>query len=139
MLEDSTALEQHLLSLQRKQRFRIYQLEFSEDAQTRPYAFRDIAALHKAGFEQPPAGDYRLVEDANLIYTGDPAEQMILERIFERYNDDLPPYYKGRCLSPSDVVELYDNEKRRYFYRNQKDFSEVRFSPKFALPMKSDG
>lgn len=139
MVEDNTSLERYLLSLQRKQRFRIYQLEFSEDTQTRPYAFRDIAALHQAGFEQPPAADYRLVEDADLVYTGDPVEQMILERIFERYNDDLPPSYKGRCLSPSDVVELYDNEGRRYFYRNQKDFSEVRFSPKFALPMKSEG
>lgn len=139
MVQDNTALERHLLSLQRKQRFRIYQLEFTDDAQTRPYAFRDIAALHKAGYEQPPAADYRLVEDSVLNYTGDSSKQMVLEHIFERYNDDLPPGYAGRCLSPSDVVELYDNEKRRYFYRNQKDFTEVRFSPKFALPMKSGG
>ena len=139
MVQDRTALEQHLRSLQKKQRFRIYQLEFSEDAQTRQYAFQDIAALHKLGFEQPPAADYRLVEDADLIYTGERSEQMVLQRIFERYNDDRPPDYTGRCLSPSDVVELYDEEGRRYFYRNREDFTEVRFSPRFALPMKSEG
>ena len=139
MAQDRAALEQRLRSLQKTQRFRIYQLEFSEDAQTRQYAFQDIAALHKLGFEQPPAADYRLVEDAGLIYTGGLSEQAVLQRIFERYNDDRPLSYTGRCLSPSDVVELYDEEGRRYFYRNREDFTEVRFSPRFALPMKSEG
>lgn len=139
MVQDRTALERHLRSLQKKQRFRIYQLEFSEETQTRRYAFQDIAALHKLGFEQPPAADYRLVEDAGLIYTGELSEQAVLQRIFERYNDDRPSGYMGRCLSPSDVVELYDDEERRYYYRNREDFTQVRFSPRFALPMKSGG
>lgn len=139
MVQDLNALERQLISMQKRQRFRIYQLEFSEAAQVRPYAFQDITALHKLGFEQPPAADYRLVEDADLIYTGELTERTVLQRIFERYNDDRPQSYLGRCLSPSDVVELYDNESRRYFYRNREDFTEVRFSPRFALPMKSQG
>lgn len=139
MVQNPPALENHLRSLLKTQRFRIYQLEFSEETQTRQYAFQDIGVLHKLGYKQPPAADYRLVEDADLIYTGELSEQMVLQRIFERYNDDRPPSYMGRCLSPSDVVELYNDDGRRYFYRNREDFTEVCFSPRFALPMKSVG
>ncbi|MBR3704967.1 MAG: hypothetical protein IKM11_05730, partial [Oscillospiraceae bacterium] len=37
-----------------------------------------------------------------------------LDFLFLRYNDTLPEHYHGRSISPSDVVELYDEEKRRY-------------------------
>lgn len=136
MVEDSAAFEQQLLSLRKRQQFRIYQLEFSDEVQTKPYAFRDFNEVKKLGYEQPPAADYRLTEDASMYYTGDPTDTEMLGRIFEWYNDDLPKEYTGRSLSPSDIVELYDNKTRRYFYCNHTSFEEVRFSPRFALPMK---
>lgn len=135
--EGDAALEQELLRQQRRQHFRIYQLEFGEDAQTKPYAFSGIEALRKAGYEQPPAADYRLVCDSVYLCGRELLEKDILCGIFSRYNDTLPQDYSGRSLSPSDVVELYDNEKRQYFYRDLADFVPVRFSPKFAQPMKS--
>ena len=136
LLRDSDSFEQQLLAMQKRQQFRIYQLDFSDEAQTKPYAFRSFEEMKKLGHEQPPAADYRLMEDAALIYSEDLSAQEILERLFVRYNDNLPNGYTGRSLSPSDVAELYDEETRRYFYRNPDGFVEVRFSPRFALPMK---
>lgn len=139
MVQDSVAFGQHLLSLRKRQNFRIYQLEFSDEVQTKPYAFRSFEEVKKLGYEQPPAADYRLMEDTSMYYIGSPTHLEILGRIFEWYNDELPKEYTGRSLSPSDVVELYDKEYRRYFYCNPTGFEEVRFSPRFALPRKPRG
>lgn len=59
---------QKLLDSQRKtQRFRVYQLEL-EHGETRAFAFGGIDALHKAGFQQPPAAEYTLVYDGMPIH-----------------------------------------------------------------------
>lgn len=39
MVEDSTAFEQKLTALRKRQQFRFYQLEFSDEVPTKPYAF----------------------------------------------------------------------------------------------------
>jgi len=129
--------EKLLLSQQKRQRFRIYQLEFTSDIQTRPFAFQGIKALHKAGYEQPPASEYRLIHDSQLLCGAELPARYILEQIFIRYNDDMPDDYHGRSVSPSDVIELYDNERRQYFYCDLDDFVEVKFSPMLTLPMKA--
>ncbi len=57
-----------LLNAQRKQSgCRIYQLEFTDTEKTKPFAFSGIEALHKAGFQQPPASEYRLVRDEAIF------------------------------------------------------------------------
>ena len=56
----------------------------------------------------------------------------VLERIFESYNDDLPSDYHGRSVSLSDVVELYDDEGRSYYYCDTAGFVPVKFSPLLA-------
>lgn len=54
---------EELLNAQRKQLgCRIYQLEFTDTEKTKPFAFSGIDALHKAGFQQPPASEYRLAQ-----------------------------------------------------------------------------
>lgn len=35
----------------------------------------------------------------------------------------------GRPISPSDVIELYDEEKRDYYYVDSPQFVPVRFFP----------
>ena len=56
-----------LLNAQRKQLgCLIYQLEFTDTEKTKPFAFSGIDALHKAGVQQPPASEYRLVRDETL-------------------------------------------------------------------------
>lgn len=134
--EGTTALEKLLLAQRRQQKFRIYQLNFADSSATKPFAFLGIEALHKAGYEQPPAADYRLVCDSSICCPENQEEEKVLGRIFDRYNDTLPNDFWGRSLSPSDVVELYDAEKRAYFYTQLAGFVPVRFSPFLAKPMK---
>lgn len=134
--ESDAALETLLCSKRKEQKFRIYQLEFGEDIQPKPFAFLGIEALHKAGYEQPPAAEYRLVHDGTLFCGTELSENAMLSKIFNCYNDDLPDDYHGRSISPSDVIELYENGQRRYFYRDSNGFVPVRFSPVLAKPMK---
>lgn|GEM_PF-832322 len=121
-----------LLDSQRKtQRFRVYQLDL-EHGETRAFAFGGIDALHKAGFQQPPAAEYTLVYDGELTCPVGQDERDILERIFARYNQAFPPDYHGRSIAPSDVLELYDESERRYFYCDMAGFPQVKFSPALA-------
>lgn len=123
---------QKLLDSQRKtQRFRVYQLDL-EHGETHAFAFGGIDALRKAGFQQPPAAEYTLVYDGELICPVGQDDRDILERIFTRYNQALPPDYRGRSIAPSDVLELYDESERRYFYCDMAGFLQVKFSPALA-------
>ena len=56
----------------------------------------------------------------------------MLERVFRLCNDSFPVGYAGHSLSPSDVVELYSGDGRRYFYRDTNGFVSVQFSPMLA-------
>ena len=110
-------------------RFRIYQLLFDEGRETIPFAFKGIQDLHKAGYEQPPASDYRLVCDSELACPEEWKDMEILEQISAHYGNQVPEGYRGRPLASSDVVELDDGTGRRYFYIDGRTFKPVRFSP----------
>jgi hypothetical protein len=110
------------------QRFRVYQLDISNGA-TQPFAFAGIAALYQAGYRQPPAAEYCLTYDGKISRFDGQSDSEVLERVFKRYNDDLPQDYKGRSIAASDVVELYGDEGRRYFYRDLSSFIPIKFSP----------
>lgn len=113
-------------------RFRIYQLLFDEGRETIPFAFKGIQDLYKAGYEQPPASDYRLVCDSELACPEEWKDTEILEQISAHYGNHVPEGYKGRPLASSDVVELDDETGRRYFYIDGRTFEPVRFSPFLA-------
>lgn len=115
----------------REQLFRIYQLDISV-GRVIPFAFGGMHLLQKAGYEQPPAKEYRLVHDGSLSYTEGESVHTRLMRLVDRYKDDLPEGYHGRNLAPSDVIELYDDEQRKYYYRDEKAFWPVQFSPMLA-------
>lgn len=133
--EGDSVLQVLLESQRRRQNFRIYQLDFGEERKAIPFAFLGIEALHKANYEQPPATEYRLVCEDTLVCPAYKTKNEILEQIFDRYNGELPETYCGRSLAPSDVVELYDQDRRTYFYRDTESFVPVKFSPVFAKPM----
>ena len=124
----STTFQSLLDSQRRYQKFRIYQLDL-ENGKTIPFAFAGIDALRKAGHEQPPASEYRLVFDGEIVCPAEYTEQDVLELICSRYSGELPEHYHGRSVSPSDVVELCSPQQRSYFYRDKKQFVPVRFSP----------
>jgi hypothetical protein len=136
-LQGGGDLERRLLAQRKTWNFRIYQLELNHDVLVRPWAFSGIAALRAAGYEQPPAGGYRLMHDADLLCHKDLTNDGVLKLIFARYNDSLPDDYHGRSVSPSDVIELYDDEGRRYYSCDTAGFVPVKFSPMLALSMKA--
>lgn len=131
------ALKESLLNQRRYQNFRIYQLRFDEKNPTIPFAFGGIKKLHKEGYEQPPARLYRLIYDGTLLCSDDEDSKERLQRIWEQYQDELPEDYPGRSVSISDVLELYDEENRRYFYVDESGFCPVKFSPLLAGTMKN--
>lgn len=128
---NSTEFEQRLLSQRQKQRFRIYQLDISLH-RVIPFAFAGIEDLHKAGHEYPPAAEYRLVHEGMLHFDGNEDDHQRLTRIAKLFGDTLPKEYRGRSVAPSDVLELYDDTGRRYFYRDVGKFCPVKFSPMLA-------
>jgi hypothetical protein len=115
----------------REQSFRIYQLDISL-GRVIPFAFGGMQLLQKAGYEQPPAAEYRLVYDGSLLYAEGESVHIRLMRLVEIYKDDLPEGYRGRNLAPSDVIELYEEGQRKYYYRDEKGFWPVQFSPMLA-------
>ena len=118
-----------LLDRQRHhQHFRIYQLDL-DGGRVIPFAFSGLDALHKAGYDQPPATEYQLIYDGVIICPNRDSQQEILKEIFDHYNDTLPADYAGRSVSPSDVLELYGDTYRKYFYCDTSGFSPVKFSP----------
>ena len=134
-----TALKDCLLNQRSRQGFRIYQLQFNESRPTIPFAFSGIKRLRKAGYEQPPARFYRLVYDGVLLCADSDGDKVKLERIFEQYQDDLPGEYFGRSIALSDVLELYNEESRRYYYVDDAGFCPVKFSPALAETMGNSG
>lgn len=132
MNSDDETFEMYLLSLQKKQKYRIYQLDFS-DGKTKEFAFSGIKELHKAGYTQPPATQYALVWENVLLCSKDDDDTDCLDCLYYRFNDNLPKGYIGRSMSPSDVIELYDENDRRYYYCDTTSgFCPVKFSPMLA-------
>lgn len=111
--------------------YRIYQLDFT-DGKPKSFAFEGIKALREAGYEQPPAADYALVHEGVQFCFVDDTAKVCLEQIFGKFKNSLPEGYKGRNTAPSDVIELYGENGRRYFYRDKDGFCEVKFSPMLA-------
>lgn len=128
---NAAELEHRLLAQRQEQTFRIYQLDVSL-RYTIPFAFAGIEELHKAGYEYPPAAEYRLVHEGTLRCDENEDDFQRLARIAEQYGDVLPGDYRGRSVAPSDVVELFDSAGRKYFYRDTDRFCPVRFSPMLA-------
>ena len=124
-------MKKYLLTKQAKQKYRIYQLDFANGGVI-PFAFEGIKGLYAAGYEQPPASLYRQIYDGVLLCAADDGDGVRVEHIFCRYNAELPEGYTGRNISPSDVIELYDEDARRYFYRDKDKFVPVKFSPMLA-------
>lgn len=124
-------LEKMLLSQRREQKYRIYQIDLNA-GRVIPYALGGIKFLHKAGYEYPPATDYRLVYEGTMFYEESEDEHTRLTRLTEIFGDELPEDYHGRSIAPSDVLEFYNDMERKYFYRDEKGFWQVKFSPMLA-------
>ena len=130
-VENSAEFESRLLSQRQEQGFRIYQLNISLH-KVIPFAFGGIEDLHKAGHDYPPAAEYSLIHEGMLHCDENEDDFQRLTRIANQFGDVLPKNYRGRSVAPSDVLELYDDTGRRYFYRDKDRFHPVKFSPMLA-------
>lgn len=130
-------LQNCLDSQRRCQHYRIYQLDLS-GGKTVPFAFAGIRKMWEKGYEQPPASLYRLVYDGAIFCPNEQSEREVLERIFTRYSDELPGDFPGRNAALSDVIELYGDSGRTYFYCDVDGFPGVKFSPMLAKPLDMD-
>ena len=130
-VENSAEFERRLLSQRQEQGFRIYQLNISLH-KVIPFAFAGIEDLHNAGHDYPPAAEYRLIHEGMLHCDENEDDIQRLTRIANQFGDTLPKDYRGRSVAPSDVLELYDDTSRRYFYRDKDRFHPVKFSPMLA-------
>lgn len=119
-------------SQRQRQHFVLYQLELDE-GQAIPFAFKGIDALKKAGYEQPPAAQYRVAWAGEITCPVKQNAREILKRLFSWLSEELPKGCRGRQMALSDVIELDIDQKRTYYYVNgQADFQQVRFSPMLA-------
>ena len=100
------------------QKVRIYQIN-SIDSE---YIFKDYAYVKKQGRSGPPAELYRIVFDGQLAADN-------FEDIFRIFNIEHPAGYKGRSLSVSDIVELYDDKNSSFFYCNTNGYKKIQFKP----------
>ena len=135
---DLTTTFQHLLDSQRRcQHYRIYQLDL-RGGKTVPFALAGIKKMREKGYEQPPAALYRLVYDGAIFCPNERSERDVLEQIFTRYCDTLPGDFPGRNVAVSDVIELYEDNDRTYFYCDVDGFPGVKFSPMLSKRLNAD-
>jgi len=131
------ALQDCLDRQRRCQYYRIYQLDLGGGTPI-PFAFAGIRKMRENGYEQPPAAMYRLVNDDSILCPNEQSEHDVLERIFTLYSDKLPKGFIGRNTALSDVIELYGDSGRSYFYCDVNGFTGVKFSPMLAKPLDAN-
>lgn len=81
---------------------------------------------------------YRLVCDGSIFCPNEQSEHDVLERIFTLYSNSLPKGFPGRNTALSDVIELYRDGRRTYFYCDAAGFPGVKFSPMLAKPLEAN-
>lgn len=125
------------LSQCKRVNYRVYQLRLGQTLPPIPFAFQGIKKLQKAGYTQPPAALYQLVHDDDFLCRNGLSEADVLLQLSKTYARIVGTDHSGRYIAASDVIELYDEQARRYYYCDAKDrFIRVRFSPALSTPLK---
>jgi len=99
-------------------KLRIYQIDSELDTQGlifMPYDF-----FKSKGCAVPPASSYRLVFDGDVGTDN-------LGEITCMFNINHPTGYKGRSLTTSDIVELYDNNASEFHFCDSFGYQDVEF------------
>lgn len=130
--QGTKALGAMLERQRRKQAFVLYQLLLDEQ-KTIPFAFKEYAAVIKAGYEQPPAALYCVVGAGEIDCPVEQTDNEILKRLLTDFREELPKGFHGRPMTLSDVVELRHPSGRSYYYiSDSEQFPQVKFSPMLA-------
>lgn len=95
---------------------RIWQLHPETDIRMKFIGYDELTTR----FGEPNPDHYQAVFDG-AVGTND------LDAIFDKFNIDHPPDFKGHSLSMSDVVELYDREGSEFHYVDHFGFQRIDF------------
>lgn len=95
---------------------RVWQLKPDVDIRMKFISYDELVKQ----FGQPDPENYQLVYEGE-VDTND------LEALYEKFNLDHPPGYRGHSLSMSDVVELYDETGSSFHYVDRFGFQQVDF------------
>ena len=129
-VKDGENVLKTILDMQRKyQYFRFYQLDFGVEQKPIKFAFKGINVMRKEGFEQPPADKYKLSYESRLMCPAEWDEEKILRYLRKFYGEYVPEGYRGRALTESDIIELYNRENIKFFYVDTDRFETVEFFP----------
>lgn len=95
---------------------RIWQINSNISVDTRFLALEDMRQIRG----EPTEDIYHIIYDGDL-QTND------LEKIYDICNSTNPDGYSGYSLAISDVIELYDEKSRKFYYIDKFGFKEIDF------------
>lgn len=95
---------------------RVWQLSNTANIDLRFVSYDEMIKKHG----EPNINDYECVFDGDLNTNE-------LEEIYQICSFDVPKEYKGHSLSMSDVVELYLENEREFFYVDKYGFKAIEF------------
>ena len=97
---------------------RIYQLSLNSPLDVR---FKTLAERARLGHSVPKITEYDLIyEEVTTSFD--------LEKIWDRFSKTVPENFRGHALSISDVVELSDGQRSKFFYLERTGFTEIIFN-----------
>ena len=109
---------------------RLYQLKASTDIETRYIGYK---LLKERGFKEPNIEDYKIVYDGSISTNN-------LEGIYAIFDaSDKPEGFTETGIFISDVIELYDENSREFYYINPKGFEKLEHftEPRIELESKA--
>lgn len=110
-------------------KIRLYQIDLMLDANG--LAFMPYDTFKSKGYAIPPASIYQVVFEGNVGTD-------TLGDIFTMFNISHPPGYKGRSLSVSDIIELYDDVTSEFNFCDSFGYRKVMFDKEQAFPQTHD-
>ncbi|MEE1155241.1 MAG: YodL domain-containing protein, partial [Acutalibacteraceae bacterium] len=101
--------------------YRIYQLKDTPDYHG--IRFQNSARNQKQGVKLNQ-DDYDLIYEGNWDELKDIPASYRLERIFEKFNTDLPEDFRGHSLSVSDVITVGSEDSQTAYYVDSVGFTD---------------
>lgn len=100
-------------------KYRIYQMRFDDLKEKRIGVSVFMDSYFNKEYRSYDSKDYDLVYDSalpnNAKSTNEDEDIQNLEVLFHMFNINHPSDYVGRSMSPSDIVELYNDEQSRFY------------------------
>ena len=120
--EDTEPVQTELVNSDRYTNYyRIYQLKDTPDYHG--IRFQNSARNQKQGVKLNQ-DDYDLIYEGNWDELKDIPANYRLERIFEKFNTDLPEDFRGHSLSVSDVITVGNEDTQTAYYVDSVGFTD---------------